>query len=54
MDVEELFRDVAAISAPEMAELLVAFLQRSPADRSLAAFTHRAVRTPTGVKYISR
>ena len=52
MDVEGLFLDVAAMSAPEMAQLLASFPRREPADRSLAAFGHRAVRTATGVKYV--
>jgi hypothetical protein len=50
LDPETLFGDVAALSAREMADLLLGWLRRNPRDQGLRAFAYREVITPEGYR----
>jgi hypothetical protein len=51
LDPAALFSEVAALSAREMADLLLGWLRRDPRDQELRAFGFREIRTPTGSRF---
>jgi hypothetical protein len=50
LDAEGLFSEVAALSAPEMADLLRGWLRRQPENQSLGAFGQRETLVPEGAR----
>jgi hypothetical protein len=50
LDPSKLFREAAAVSLPEYAELLAGFLRRDPRDRTLAAFGWKDESSPERIR----